>query len=361
MIRFQWRRSATALPPSPGTAARRRPFSQTSVPRAGAWPLLRRRSRRLGDAFPSTADAGALVERQPDGGGVQGDTATPYPARTMLKMHGLSSNLNASDFYRLIPNDLSNWQNTIKKGKPHAHRSLFIIPWLQQVRSAKTLEPNGQYRLSFSSAAAAIAYRDLLERLHRLDQHRLHSPTGLWEYTAPEELRTATPPEQELQTLTLFPASQSLPHIERGRVRVVNSWAQRLRQALERHGCGVEPPTVRLEVQPPTLTAQDLARHIALDGAARDCDWDVSVPLSLDQTQHLDKPPLGDSSDTAKDHDTEQQFAGAGEKPSGRYVVVCANEPEARRFHRHWNQKVLRSASDLHVAENIVHASIIKW
>jgi hypothetical protein len=35
----------------------------------------------------------------------------------MLILHGLSPNLNASDFYRLAPSDLSSWQSVIKKGK----------------------------------------------------------------------------------------------------------------------------------------------------------------------------------------------------------------------------------------------------
>lgn len=34
----------------------------------------------------------------------------------MLVIDGLSSNLNAADFYRIAPNELSNWQSVIKKG-----------------------------------------------------------------------------------------------------------------------------------------------------------------------------------------------------------------------------------------------------
>jgi hypothetical protein len=43
----------------------------------------------------------------------------------MLVIDGLSPNLSATDFYRITPNDLSDWQSVIRKGMVVAGLSRF--------------------------------------------------------------------------------------------------------------------------------------------------------------------------------------------------------------------------------------------
>ncbi|UKZ74258.1 hypothetical protein TrVFT333_001920 [Trichoderma virens FT-333] len=100
----------------------------------------------------------------------------------MLIIDGLSPNLNATDFYRIAPNDLSNWQSAIKK--------------VQQQRKVDTLEPLGRYWVTFSTGQAAASYRDRLVRLHKLNGFKLRSASGLWESSVPSSLKVslASPP-----------------------------------------------------------------------------------------------------------------------------------------------------------------------
>lgn len=127
---------------------------------------------------------------------------------------------------------------------------------------------------------------------------------------------------------------------------------------------GDKPPVVLVHIYPPTLTADDLGRFIREDGFSRGCKWKVCPPQDL-QAQAGEKiTGRGRDEDRAawdvpppsqKDIDTQ-------EKLKSRFVVVCANEAEARRFHRHWNQRTLTAGpGEAEATRNIVHASIINW
>lgn len=87
------------------------------------WPQLQRRERakrRADDGDGGAAIAGLAIPKpanifapRPN---IQNPQGTKDSSLVMLAIDGLSSNLNAADFYRIAPNDLSNWQSVIKKG-----------------------------------------------------------------------------------------------------------------------------------------------------------------------------------------------------------------------------------------------------
>lgn len=225
---------------------------------------------------------------------------------------------------------------------------LLSPPTVQQRRDHHTLEPLGSYHVSFAAAATAIAYRDAVVRLHRMGRHRLMSPAGLWESCVPPFLRSpaAADPAAELAGFTLVPASQPAVAVERKRVQTKKSWSASLLARLAPLDVD-RPPAVLLHVYPPTLDARLLSRFIDVDSAARGCPWRV---LKL---RHLE-PEHDQSSPAAHDSDTL-------EKQRSRFVVICATEAEARRFHRRWNQRTLTAGRDGTASRNVVHASIINW
>lgn len=155
MIHPQWlwlRRGAAAVLRAPAAtgltglrsrAGSRAAFSSTSEG-DGTWPLLKRRSRpEAGDETLSAGESliDSLKSRQePMKAELAIDDASrPLPgdlvttpskksdSRVMLILEGLSPNLNASDFYRLAPNDLASWQSVIKKGMPTTAK-LILLP-----------------------------------------------------------------------------------------------------------------------------------------------------------------------------------------------------------------------------------------
>lgn len=85
------------------------------------WPQLQRRERAKrraddggdsGDGAANAALASVFAPRL----NIQNPQGTKDSSLVMLVIDGLSSNLNAADFYRIAPKDLSNWQSVIKKG-----------------------------------------------------------------------------------------------------------------------------------------------------------------------------------------------------------------------------------------------------
>lgn len=87
------------------------------------WPQLQRRKRAKGQADDNDGAANAaLAIPKPTNiftprHNTQNPRGTKDSSLVMLVIDGLSSNLNAADFYRIAPNDLSNWQSVIKKGR----------------------------------------------------------------------------------------------------------------------------------------------------------------------------------------------------------------------------------------------------
>ncbi|KAG5982885.1 hypothetical protein E4U54_006330 [Claviceps lovelessii] len=298
----------------------------------------------------------------PDAGG--SGSESPRDPRVMLTIRGLSPSLNASDFYRLAPSDLSSWQSAIRK--------------IQQQRDATSLEPLGQYNLSFSTGPAAISYRDRLLRLHKLAQHRLDNVHGLWESLLPLHLQSAAgdDPATELQGFTVTSGCPGTAPVEmhRRRVTVTHPWARVVEQTMEGlvEGYGEKPPVVLVRVYPPTATAADLGRWIREDGVSRGCEWDVCPPRALRLLEKKKKKKNNTNNATTTNNNNNNNVINNGSSSSkdnngsnmaqGRFIVVCANDVEARRFHRRWNQRVIPAGPENTTAtRNVLHASIINW
>ncbi|PTB70382.1 hypothetical protein BBK36DRAFT_1164922 [Trichoderma citrinoviride] len=303
----------------------------------------------------------------------------------MLVIDGLSPNLSATDFYRIAPNDFSNWRNAIRK--------------VQQQRKPDTLEPLGRYCVTFSTAEAAVSYRDRLVRLHKLNSIKLGTASGLWENSVPNSLKislaspsaasaaavaagavddtsdTAPPDTPGTESLaeiadsfTIAPGSQAVIPIKRTRVVLTRPWADRLADLVANLGFGERPPVLMVDVYPPTLTAEELSRFISRDGYNRALRWKVSTPQHL-QKSHLEPAlPKMNARGGSKNGDMGKQRGSpfpikdreAWETMRGRFVLACADEEEARRFQQSWNQRALTTLRP-EPARYMVRTSIINW
>ena len=140
MIRPQWlRHSATALKSSQNRCASPLAsynFTSTSTAQADPqWPLLKKRNRPTNEDTIHSGGTSLIESLKSRRGDVTAELAPlantqdavpcKSDSRVMLILQGLSPNLNASDFYRLAPSDLSSWQSVIKKGTVYFHTP----PW----------------------------------------------------------------------------------------------------------------------------------------------------------------------------------------------------------------------------------------
>ncbi|KAG6009106.1 hypothetical protein E4U21_003175 [Claviceps maximensis] len=356
-----------------------------SNPTNPSWPLLRRRSRPESSLSPEDDSQIPLGEpllplempesqkdqdmSSPSASASASPTATASPVtsetengdqprdpRVMLTIKGLSTNLNASDFYRLAPSDLSSWQSVIRK--------------IQQQRDTTTLEPLGQYNISFSTGPAAISYRDRLIRLHKLSLHRLDNVHGLWESLVPLHLRSAAgdDPATELETFTVtsgLPRGAD-PEVSRRRVVLTHRWAAVLEQLTHEQG-GKRPPVVLVRVDPPAVTEAQLGTWIREDGDSRGFAWDVFSPRKLRSGRPASREPDDNYDDNydVNDNDMTDSYwddMNTRDPSRGLFVVVCGSDVEARRFQRRWNQKTVPARQgNVTASKNVVHASIINW
>jgi hypothetical protein len=331
----------------------------------------------------------------------------------MLVIDGLSPNLNATDFYRIAPNDFSNWRNAICKGTeplpvppfpPWQTARLTCFP-VQQQRKPDTFEPLGRYWVTFSTGEAAVSYRDRLIRLHKLNGFKLRSASGLWESSVPASLQVSlaspsagppaasgaaddtsdiiqsdTPGNESLVELansfTIAPGSQDEIPILRSRVTLRRPWAKRLAGLVDNLGFGERPPVLMVDVYPPTLTAERLHQFISRDGYNRALRWKVSMPQHLHKSFLQQESPKMNVSGARKNGETdEKDEASSGrrkgaslkikdreawETTRGRFVLACADEEEARRFQQSWNQRALTTLRPEPV-RYVVRTSIINW
>ncbi|KAG6096427.1 hypothetical protein E4U31_005459, partial [Claviceps sp. LM219 group G6] len=230
----------------------------------------------------------------------------------------------------------------------------------QQQRDPTTLEPNGQYNISFGNPIAAISYHDRLLRLHRLSHHRLENAHGLWESTVPTHLQSGAndDPVSELEAFTVTSGSASKTSVEmtRRRVGVTHKWQKGLEEMTRRLGYGEKPPVVLVRVYPPNLTAWELERGIREDGVARGCAWEVSPPQDLDQSLQSASASSNASrkAEMGGDDGVKDQIPYSARKAmqaqkysQGRFIVACANDAEARRFQRRWNQSMLPAGKNM--------------
>ncbi|PON21488.1 hypothetical protein TGAM01_v209651 [Trichoderma gamsii] len=369
------------------------------------WPQLQRRERAKrraddggdsGDGAANAALASVFAPRL----NIQNPQGTKDSSLVMLVIDGLSSNLNAADFYRIAPKDLSNWQSVIKKD---------------------SFEPLGRYLLTFSTAQAAASYRDRLVRLHKLNGFKLRSASGLWESSVPAALKvsltsplaaasgptttTGTAKAAVAKTIsdavassdlplsntesvvdlansfTIAPASQETLSVQRRKVTLTRPWAKRLAGMVENLGFGELPHVLMLEVYPPTLSAGELNQFIRRDGESRGLRWPVSAPQHLKMNSNLEQAPTRTRGSRTKDIDqgedqdkedkaaSNRQQQGSSfkfndreteEKLKGRFVLACTDEAEARRFQQSWNNRALTTLRP-QPARYVVYASIISW
>ncbi|KAK2591101.1 hypothetical protein QQS21_011212 [Conoideocrella luteorostrata] len=271
----------------------------------------------------------------------------------MLILQELSPNLNASDFYRLAPSDLSSWQSVIKK--------------VQQQRNPTTLEPLGRYHISFSTATAAISYRDRLLRLHKLAHHKLDTSNGLWESSVPAHLRSPAgdDPASELEGFTVTSGSAKTIEVQRRRVSLKHKWTKHLKEIVEKFEYGDKPPIVLVQIYPPTVMAGEFGRLVREDGISRGCEWKMCEPQELQQPIWGARDQVADVGNEINSGTMEiqQKMINTQEKLKCQFVMICADDAEARRFHRHWNQRPLHQGvqEDTKCKRNVVHASIINW
>ncbi|KAL7961763.1 hypothetical protein V8C34DRAFT_272342 [Trichoderma compactum] len=352
------------------------------------WPQLQRRARG-GKQYGHAWNSGVTIPKNPFSRrqSIQNPRGTKESSLVMLIIDGMSPNLNAADFYRITPNDLSDWQSVIKK--------------VQQQRKIDTLEPLGRYWVTFSSGEAAASYRDRLIRLHKLNGYKLRSASGLWESSVPSSLKVslATPsaaaaaaaetsdaltsdtPSTEtlvdlVNTFTIAPGSQPTLPVQRRKVSLLRPWTNRLAGLVENLGYGERPPTLMVDIYPPTLTAQELHQFIRQDGQTRGLRWQVSLPQHLKTSGSQRGSAKTNSTREASWNDEVDEREGKEdkrrnpflwrndretlEKLKGRFILACADETEARRFQQSWNRRTLTTMQP-EQARYLVHASIIKW
>lgn len=92
------------------------------------WPQLQRRARE-GKQYGHAWNSGITIPKNPFSRrqSIQNPRGAKESSFVMLIIDGMSPNLNAADFYRITPNDLSDWQSVIKKGYYYYSHPLFLF------------------------------------------------------------------------------------------------------------------------------------------------------------------------------------------------------------------------------------------
>ncbi|PMB67216.1 hypothetical protein BM221_006878 [Beauveria bassiana] len=361
---------------------------ETTNASAEKWPLLKRRGRSyeymdpagipLNDSTNIVAepadDSTDLVAATHEALAKKNGLAVSK-AYTMLRIDGLSTNVHASDFYRIADNDLSKWNQSIKQ--------------VQQVRDRTTLDPTGTYNLTFSSALAATAYALRFQRLCDLAQVRARSRTGLWRSELPPGLvpddATQDDLEAELAGLTVTPGVQPVTLTHR-RVAAAPV-GEKIRSLVADDGLGERPPVVLLDVAP-AAPLDRVRSAVSQYGGGGDTAAEQlrAHPLAADlhaQLQRLTAQigAVGQATDGSEEQDeqfNEEQDEGvlewnkwdsAGKQNAAaekkrhatlrkrdglrrvvrhmegaalrRFVIAFRDVSEAQRFHRMWNARWL--------------------
>ncbi|KAM0669243.1 hypothetical protein ACQRIT_004217 [Beauveria bassiana] len=361
---------------------------ETTNASAEKWPLLKRRGRSYEymdpAGIPLNDSTNVVAEPADDSMDLVAATHEALAkknglavskAYTMLRIDGLSTNVHASDFYRIADNDLSKWNQSIKQ--------------VQQVRDRTTLDPTGTYTLTFSSALAATAYALRFQRLCDLAQVRARSRTGLWRSELPPGLvpddATQDDLEAELAGLTVTPGVQPVTLTHR-RVAAAPV-GEKIRSLVADDGLGERPPVVLLDVAP-AAPLDRVRSAVSQYGGGGDSAAEqlCAHPLAADlhaQLQRLTAQigAVGQATDGHEEQDeqfNEEQDEGVLEwnkwdsarkqnaaaekkrhatlrKRDGlrrvvrhmegaalrRFVIAFRDMSEAQRFHRMWNARWL--------------------
>jgi len=131
-----------------------------------------------------------------------------------------------------------------------------------------------------------------------------------------------------------------------------------------------------LDVSPPVVTVEDLFDQICKDAERRGTRWGVAKPHSLAPPPKAPAPKHVESESTDEigenDHEADPAVQPRRKPParhnqfiqdvlSGRFIVSCSDEAEARRFHRFWNMRQLRKRTGRNAGQYIVRARIMEW
>ncbi|KAF4335968.1 hypothetical protein FBEOM_10237 [Fusarium beomiforme] len=246
--------------------------------------------------------------------------------RHMLVIKGLPTNLRAADFHRLAPGSLSGWSN--------------IITHVHQERDPWTMEPLGNYYITFPSNAAVYLYRDKVQRLLRLAQAKMKDTTGLWATKVnPILVDSKIKPEVEVERFTLLPGSYGdNPEMERKRTRKM-AWHVML-----------------FELPQTTFSASELKAIIKQDGIECGHNWRIDV-FSLRETMDFEK-------DVTRNTLRVPLVRGSPvfrHQLDSRFVLTCESPERAWRFIRNWNQRILEyDGGDEVILRNRVKVSYIE-
>ncbi|KAH7160928.1 hypothetical protein EDB81DRAFT_332084 [Dactylonectria macrodidyma] len=234
-------------------------------------------------------------------------------------------------------------------------------PLVHQERDPWTLEPLGNYRISFASHAAAIVYQSKLDRVFRLAQLKMRSKTGLWTNSVPSNLRgpASISPEEEVDAFTITPGSLA-PSANRinarlSRVKGKWPWQNLVNELVRRSGFTVEPAVVLLHMHHSAISAADLQSFIDADGKARNEPWATSKPYHLATTLHENQSIFARNTRVPlkEDHAFRQKLRN-------RFVIVCKSPDVAWRFIRSWNQRTLTKEAEGQTQRTVLTASFIE-
>jgi hypothetical protein len=228
-----------------------------------------------------------------------------------------------------------------------------------QQRHEFTLEPLNSYQLIFNNDAAATAYVESLQRLQRLGNFKLDNEAEdrSWQANVDSDLKSEpnADPEADLRTNTIAPFTL------RGMRMYLNSqepstdirpaWTRRLQKRLRLPSELDRPPLVLLDVYPPSGFNFDVGKVIERELGEV---WKVHALVNLRTLLLHDKRPKAPDRTVHRDMMVR-----------GRHIVRFDSMDEARRFHRHWNNRVVSWEAENFDGEtdqdHVVYTSILEW
>ncbi|KAJ3476687.1 hypothetical protein NLG97_g9044 [Lecanicillium saksenae] len=111
------RRQRTAEPELEAENLRELDSGHSKQPEAEHWPLLKRKEASYGYMIPTddSVDHTKELVAETQKALAKNENSIIERSHIMLKIDGLSTNVNPSDFYRIAQNDLSKWNQSIRK------------------------------------------------------------------------------------------------------------------------------------------------------------------------------------------------------------------------------------------------------
>ncbi|KAF9772020.1 hypothetical protein IL306_010283 [Fusarium sp. DS 682] len=337
MIRQKWLPNARAIFASQKRSVHSSSTSfSNSVGNDKNWTFLK---QKLG---PSLANADAKPKPTP-ATPLKTEMTRQEDSRHMLVIKGLPTNLRAADFHRLAPGSLSGWSN--------------IITHVHQERDPWTMEPLGNYYITFPSSAAVYLYRDKVQRLLRLAQAKMKDNTGLWATKVnPILIDSKIKPEVEVERFTLLPGSYGDKlDMHRKRTRKM-AWQDVMDRIIKKSSIKPHPSVMLFELPQATFSASELKAIIKQDGIESGHNWRVDV-FSLRETMDFEREVTRNTARVPLTR-ASPEFR---HKLDSRFVLTCESPERAWRFIRSWNQRILEyDGGDEVILRNCVKVSYIE-